>query len=432
MREAAPFLATGAVEATPLAAIHPTRFGVAGVGPVSPGGVSLVKKSADPLLGVKLEEKEIVVAEGDALVKLLAEAGSSEAEARQIQSALVAHFAFEFRAGQRLRLGLAPDPEQGGALRPARVSLYGGDKHLATVARADTGGFVAAREPPPGDEAAPEEGSTRVARGALPSVYAGIWRTGLAMDMPSPLIEKLVQAFSFDVDFQAKVAPADGLEVIYAADGGEEEGEILYASLRLGGVERRFYRFRAADDGTVDFYDEEGRSAKKFLMRKPMSSGVFRSTFGMRKHPILGRYKMHTGVDWAARSGTPVMASGNGTIVHAGWKGGYGKHIRIRHSNGYETTYSHLSGFSKGIKVGASVAQGQIIGYTGSTGLSTGPHLHYEVLVNKRFVDPMKIKLPRGRVLQGAVLTDFERERERIDALLARDEAPARTARAGG
>jgi len=151
-----------------------------------------------------------------------------------------------------------------------------------------------------------------------------------------------------------------------------------------------------------------------------------RSGFGSRKHPILGYTKMHTGVDWAADSGTPIYASGNGTIEKVGWESGYGKYIRIRHNNGYETAYGHMTAFARGIEESTRVRQGQVIGFVGSTGLSTGSHLHYEILVNGRFVDPMRIKLPRGRVLEGAILAGFEQERERLDGIMARK--PARVA----
>jgi murein DD-endopeptidase MepM/ murein hydrolase activator NlpD len=168
----------------------------------------------------------------------------------------------------------------------------------------------------------------------------------------------------------------------------------------------------------VDYYDENGKSAKKFLVRKPVDAGIMRSPYGWRRHPILGYSKMHTGVDWAAPRGTPLHASGNGVIESVGWEGGYGKYIRIRHSHGYETAYGHMSAFARGIAAGTRVRQGQVIGYVGSTGLSTGPHVHYEVLVNGRFVDPVRIKLPRGRSLDGAVLAAFEKEREKIDSMM--------------
>jgi murein DD-endopeptidase MepM/ murein hydrolase activator NlpD len=145
-----------------------------------------------------------------------------------------------------------------------------------------------------------------------------------------------------------------------------------------------------------------------------------RSTFGMRRHPILGYYKMHTGVDWADRIGTPIHATGNGTIIKAGWTNGYGRHIEIQHANGYVTTYSHMSGFTRSSTVGAPVTMGQVIGYLGMTGLATGPHIHYEVKINGSFVDPMRIKLPQGRELNGDLLASFKQERDRIEGLMSK------------
>ena len=145
-----------------------------------------------------------------------------------------------------------------------------------------------------------------------------------------------------------------------------------------------------------------------------------RSGFGLRKHPILGSVRQHTGVDWAAPLGTPIYASGNGTVEKVGWESGYGKYVKLRHSNGYETAYGHMTAFAKGIVAGGRVRQGQVIGFVGSTGLSTGPHLHYEILVNGRFVDPMRIRLPRGRALDGPMLATFEKERDRLDGLSTR------------
>jgi murein DD-endopeptidase MepM/ murein hydrolase activator NlpD len=154
-----------------------------------------------------------------------------------------------------------------------------------------------------------------------------------------------------------------------------------------------------------------------------------RSSFGVRRHPILGYMKMHTGVDWSAPHGTPIYASGNGIVEKVGWESGYGKYVRIRHANGYETAYGHMTAFARGIDEKVRVRQGQIIGFVGSTGLSTGAHLHYEILVNGRFVDPMRIRLPRGRVLDGPVLGSFEKERDRLDGMMAR--TSTRTADSG-
>ena len=148
------------------------------------------------------------------------------------------------------------------------------------------------------------------------------------------------------------------------------------------------------EDGTFDYFDEEGRSAKQFLLRNPLPNGKFRSGFGGRRHPILGYAKMHTGVDWAAPTGSPIIAAGNGVVEKSGWAGGYGKQTIIRHANGYETSYNHQSRIADGVKPGARVRQGQVIGYVGTTGLSTGAHLHYELMVNNRKVDPMRVRLP--------------------------------------
>jgi murein DD-endopeptidase MepM/ murein hydrolase activator NlpD len=234
----------------------------------------------------------------------------------------------------------------------------------------------------------------------------------------------MIRIYSYDVDFQRKVQPGDAFEVLYT---GEEEtpvadarNGVLFATLTIGGETKKFYRFQSPDDGLVDYYDETGKSAKKFLVRKPLLAGIMRSGFGLRRHPILGYTKMHTGVDWASPSGTPIYASGNGTVEKVGWESGYGKYVRVRHKNGYETAYGHMTAYARGINEGTRVRQGQVIGFVGSTGLSTGSHLHYEILVNGRFVDPMRIKLPRGRVLEGALLASFDKERERFDGIMAR------------
>jgi len=245
--------------------------------------------------------------------------------------------------------------------------------------------------------------------------------------------EELRRLRQLAVEGEALLAGGDG-DLLAVLDGaGEDEtpvadsrNDVLFAALTVGGETKKFYRFQSPDDGLVDYYDDGGKSAKKFLVRKPVAEGIMRSSFGIRRHPILGYTKMHTGVDWAAPSGTPIYASGNGTVAKEGWESGYGKYIRILHTNGYETAYGHMSAFARGIEEGKRVRQGQVIGFVGSTGLSTGSHVHYEILVNGRFVDPMRIKLPRGRVLDGGMLAGFEQERERLDSIMARK--PARVA----
>src|SRR5581483_9401270 len=251
-------------------------------------------------------------------------------------------------------------------------------------------------------------------------------------NVPRPVIEDLIRMYSFGVDFDRKVQAGDYFEVLYAgnddAPGGESRNEVLFAMLTLGGETKKLYRFQSPDDGLVDYYDDAGKSAKKFLVRKPVAAGIMRSGFGLRGHPILGYVKMHTGVDWAAPMGTPIYAAGNGVVEKEGWESGYGKFILIRHTNGYETAYGHLSAYARGAQEGAHVRQGQVIGFVGSTGLSTGSHLHFEIRINGRFVDPMRIKLPRGRELHATMIAAFQQERERIDNILARK--PSRVAAA--
>ena len=273
-------------------------------------------------------------------------------------------------------------------------------------------------------------GEVETYTGTMPRLYDAVYETALEQEVPPPLIEQLVRIFAYDVDFQTRISPGDSIEIFHSLsdeDPDASEPEVLFAALTLNGVSKRFYRFRTPDDGVVDFYDEEGKSAKKFLMRKPMTTGVLRSGFGMRRHPLLKYTRMHTGVDFAAPRGTPILAAGNGVVEKMGRNSGYGNMIIVRHTNGYETLYGHQSSFAKGLVVGSRVRQGQIIGYVGSTGLSTGPHLHFEIRVNEKPVDPLRIRLPRGRVLENEMYASFERERERIDNLLGNQAAPPTT-----
>jgi murein DD-endopeptidase MepM/ murein hydrolase activator NlpD len=428
VRAAAPDLAEGAVEVASLPYVDPARFEMTSDAgainaltvAITPENVSLLEKTED-VDDIGIEEKILQVEEGASLRRMLIDEGASDDAAARIQSALVANFAFDFRAGQKLRVGLAPDPDTG-SIHPVRVSLYQpDDRHIATVALSDTGVYVAAQEPAVDAELAIVEEQTSQ-QAVLPTLHAGLWGTGLTLGMPEGVIKNLAHIFSYDVDYQTRLSPTDNLEVIYSADEDPESAEILYASLTLGNATHRYYRFRSPDDGSVDFYDEEGKSAQKFLVRKPVQQARFTSGFGMRRHPIVKRYRMHSGVDWAAPRGTPILAAGDGVVEKIGRRSGYGRSITLKHLHGYKTTYNHMSGYAKGLERGDEVKQGQVIGYIGSTGLSTGPHLHYEVMVNGRFVDPMKIRVPRGRELQGAEMVAFTQERERIDELLVRDE----------
>jgi murein DD-endopeptidase MepM/ murein hydrolase activator NlpD len=255
-------------------------------------------------------------------------------------------------------------------------------------------------------------------------LYHSLYETALRHQMPRPAVESLIRIYSYDVDYQYKIQPGDSFDVLFTGEdetpSGENKTDVLFAALTVGGETKKFYRFVTPDDGVVDYYDETGKSAKKFLVRKPLETGIMRSPFGDRNHPLLGVMKSHTGVDWSAPLGTPIYAAGNGIIDKVGWESGYGKYIKVRHTNGYETAYGHMTAFARSIVAGSRVRQGQVIGYVGSTGLSTGPHLHYEIIVNGHFVDPMRIKLPRGRVLEGALFASFEQERDRLDRVMMR------------
>ncbi|MBO6758295.1 MAG: M23 family metallopeptidase [Roseibium sp.] len=442
VRRSARFLADNAVDMAAQTLVDPGRFDfnlarqpdlARYAVRITPENVSFVSKRDDDTRFAGMDEKIVPITDGMDLMDILQDHDATPEEAELIQSAFATAFGFDSLAeGQRLRIAYAPSLDETGRMRPERISLYSDTVHRATVARSDTGAYVEAKAPANFLADAFAEADRISYGGPTPAIYDSLYQTGLEQDLQGPLIEELIRVFSFDVDFNARVQPGDSMEVFFAEvqDGEAGLAEVLYAGLTTGATTRRFYRFRAPDDGVVDYYDANGQSAKKFLMRKPVSSGRFRSGFGMRRHPIHKYRKMHTGVDWAAPRGTPIMAAGNGTIIKAGWASGYGRRIELRHANGYTTTYSHMTGFSKGIRAGGQVSQGQIIGYVGSTGLSTGPHLHYEVKVNNRFVDPMRIRLPRGRVLEGDMLAAFEEERLRIDALLDRARRPSRVASA--
>jgi len=385
---------------------------------------SVSKTASEATGGNTWGERTVIAKKGQNLAAVLKDLGATP----QSVNALVSAFGARGTVAENHRIRVLHDTLPEGQINPLRVSLFNEEGHIATVALADSGRYVAVEEPREIDVASlKSEDESEEGKGIR--LYQSIYETALRHEIPRPMIENIIRTFSFDVDLQRRVRPGDSFEVLYAGDELEGPGDVLFASLVFGDESRRYYRFTTSDDGIVDYYDEAGKSAKKFLVRKPMGGGVFRSGFGPRKHPILGYTRMHTGVDWADNTGTPIFAAGNGTVLKAEWdRGGYGRRIEIQHLNGYVTAYSHMSGFARGIQPGAKVRQGQIIGYVGSTGLSTGPHLHYEVMINGNFVDPLRIKLPRGRELEGRFLVEFERERARIDEILERGAAMPRFA----
>mgnify|MGYP001408122794 FL=1 len=236
------------------------------------------------------------------------------------------------------------------------------------------------------------------------------------------IIVEFARIFGFEVDFQRDIRKGDWFEILYEKfedDNNKvrDTGKIIYASMFVNGEEINLYNFKFKNE--EEYYDIKGKSITKSLMKTPINGARLSSSFGMRKHPILGYNKMHKGTDFAAPSGTPIMASGSGTVTRARWCGGGGNCVKIKHNSTYETIYAHMKAFAKGIREGKKVRQGQIIGYVGSTGLSTGPHLHYEVLVNGKKVNSQKLKLPSGKVLKGEERKQFELDRIKIDLRLA-------------
>ncbi|MBV8565009.1 MAG: M23 family metallopeptidase [Methylobacteriaceae bacterium] len=370
------------------------------------------------------KERLVIIPHNQSLEDVLKANGVPRDDAHAIAVALSAKRGEPIGEGQRLRLTFA---DVDGLQTPqiARISVYKEDKAVATVAINDAGGYV-----PVTTDAGPSRATTKPGTGADTGyedspgglrLYNSLYESALKQDIPRPIIDDLVRIFANDVDFQRTVHAGDSFEAFYA-DPEEPDGraELLYASITSRGEAFRYYRFQTPDDGLVDFYDPSGRSTRKFLIRKPVAEGIPTSPFGWRVHPILGYTKFHSGQDWAGAVGTQIFAAGTGTVIKAGWDSGYGRRIEIQHANGYVTTYSHMSGFARGIAEGVRVRQGQVIGYMGATGLATGPHLHYEILINGRFVDPMAIKLARTREFDGKLLADFNRERERIDGLMAK------------
>jgi len=409
---------------------------------VVPENVTLLPKTKEQVTGGNPSGERVhAVKKGDTVISILKDQGATQDEAKAIASTLGGRGRDGgLKEGEKLRILMAPSgPAPGARLQPYRVIVANDSAVEAVAALSDLGKYVAVdvqsmnTVTDTAENKSSEDDDDDDGSGVR--LYQSIYETAMRNKVPAPVIEDMIRIYSYDVDFQRKVQPGDSFDVFYA---GEDEGasaeknEVLFASLTVGGETKKYYRFQTPDDAVVDYYDETGKSAKKFLVRKPVNNAIMRSGFGGRRHPILGYVKMHTGVDWATAYGTPIFASGNGVVEKVGWEGGYGKYVRLKHNNGYETAYGHMSAFAKGMEVGKRVRQGQVIGFVGSTGMSTGAHVHYEILVNGRFVDPMRIKLPRGRSLEGAVMTGFEKERDRLDAMMAGRGGSARISDATG
>ena len=252
-------------------------------------------------------------------------------------------------------------------------------------------------------------------------ITSSLYQSAINLKIRPNIIIEFARLYGFQVDFQRDIWKDDSFQIIYEEflnDSGEiiETGNIIFANLNLKNEDLKLYRHEY-EKNKIDYFDENGKSMKKTLMKTPINGARLSSSFGKRKHPILGFTKMHTGTDFAAPMGTPILASGDGLVVRAKWCGGGGNCVKIKHNRVYQTVYAHMSKFARGIKKGARVKQGQIIGYVGSTGLSTGPHLHYEVIENGKKINSQKLKLPSGKVLKGNQRKIFEVNKIKIDVL---------------
>ena len=394
--------------------------------PVAPNTTVLEKsvtepdEIADESAGQQVKVK---IRRGETMAELLQSMGADPWQAREMVDKAKSVFPEgSINPGYEVELTMVPSLANAAKLEPMRFSLFDeAHTHKVTVGRNAGGDFIASATPIETARASPAEGEQTA------SLYNSLYHAALAQGLSPETILQILRVHAYDTDFRRRAKGSDGVDLFFdlkdegkAADN--PPSDLLSTAITVGGETQRYFRFRTPD-GVVDYYDQTGNNPRKFLMRKPVRSeeARFVSGFGMRRHPLLNALRMHTGADYAAPMGTPILAAGNGVIEEQGHKGQNGNYTRLRHANGYQTTYSHMTGrWPPDVRLGSKVRQGQIIGYLGNTGLSTGPHLHYEILVGNRFVDPEAIKMPKERKLTGKALTDFQRERARLLELMNR------------
>lgn len=365
---------------------------------------------------------KVKLARGETLSRLLVRMGAEAWLARDmVEAAKGIHPEQSVAPGSEVELTLVPSLAGNGKNEPSRYTVLGPTgEHRVTVERNAAGEFVASATPLRAIEVA--DGGRESGKNL--SLYSSLYYGALAQGISPDVVQAILRTHAHEIDFRRRARGSDTVELFFdvreedkGADGAL--GELLMTSVTIGGNTQKFYRFREAD-GSHDYYDTNGNNSRRFLLRKPLRSDDVRLTsgFGVRFHPLLNQRRMHSGVDWAGPVGTPIIAAGSGTVEEAGHKGQYGNYVRLRHANSYQTTYGHMRAIAPGLSPGGRVRQGQVIGYLGSTGLSSGPHLHFEVLIGNRWVDPLSIQVPREKRLQGKQLASFQRERVRVDDLM--------------
>ncbi len=390
-------------------------------------GVELAALETSPQeTGPQETHTRIEIDSGQTLMQVLTDAGADRVDAYHAIAALKPLYSpTKLRAGQKIALTFLETPAEDPAeTSPARlltaISLQPDIERAISVRRTDDGSYTTQEV-----QKELKSGFVRAKGTISSSLFMDADKAGI----PAPIIVEMIRMFSYSIDFQREIHPGDHFEVFfdrkYDEDGTPvKEGQIAYASLAVNGKTYRLWRFQTADGGW-DYFDENGNSMKKFLMKTPIDGARISSGFGMRRHPILGYSKLHSGVDFAAPKGTPIYAAGDGVVQKAGWSNGYGNYVQIRHANGYETGYGHMSAYAKGVRAGTRVRQGQVIGYVGSTGRSTGPHLHYEIHIAGKKVNPLGVKMATGVKLTGKQLASFKATRAKTSTQMA--EAPLLT-----
>jgi murein DD-endopeptidase MepM/ murein hydrolase activator NlpD len=371
------------------------------------------------------EQRVVRAGRGDTITSILTKLGAEPGPVKEMVDQCKSLFADNAMApGYEVHATLVPSLTTVNKTEPVRISVFAdGHLHKVTVIRTAGGELEASATPLDNQAMAASASDAGSARSS--SLYSSLFNAGLVQGMQPESIMQILRIHAYETDFRRRIRGSDQVEYFFDVkdDSGIESppGELLYSSITTGGEAQRYWRFRTPD-GIVDFYDEFGNNSKKFLMRQPVRAENVRfvSGFGFRYHPLLNMRRMHTGVDWAAPIGTPILAAGNGVIEEAKHKGDYGIYVRIRHANGYHTAYGHMLRFGPGIALGAKVRQGQVIGFIGMTGLTQGPHVHFEVLVNSRHVDPSQLQTPQERRLEGRQLAEFQKERLRVDELMRR------------
>ncbi|HEX4861284.1 MAG TPA: M23 family metallopeptidase [Rhizomicrobium sp.] len=388
--------------------------------------------SGDATSGI--DTRTVTMDRGDTLAGSLEDAGISSDDASAAVAALgKVYNVRSLRAGQDFEVTYSTAPQTAGddGQTPAggqddtngttpvahliSIAFSPSVEHEITIARGESNAFVA-------DDVVKQLQMHEHRAGA--TIEGSLYLSAMRAGIPADVVVEMIHMFSYEVDFQRDIRPGDGFEVFYSyyytPDGQmARHGNVAYATMHLKGRTVTLYRYQPDANEPADYFDARGQSAKSMLMKTPVDGARITSGFGMRFHPILGYTRMHKGIDFGVPIGTPVMAAGGGTVEFSGRKGGYGNFLKINHGNGYGTGYGHLSRFAPGIHPGSHVHQGQIVAYSGSTGESTGPHLHYEIFQGGTQVNPLTVKVAHGRIMQGHELREFQIARLHTDALMA-------------